>query len=282
MKKRFLLLLTAMLLFPILAGAQGHKPVIRFMPLIAEGIDYEEIRLIEGLIQSYLSDFGEVVNFFSPSHENILPDSPKDFEFLSSVPDYILSGSVYLERDNRIFTMEISTIATGETASYISVHKNTSELLLRARSLVEAAFPVRYLSAVEKNLMPEPLTERGIIGIWRGDPGIEMVRLQRSGQGVAIFSSGVRMDLRYAIEDNTLKIQQISPNNERFYHPLPFEIAKILSAEAEPISWELMLYEKGTTLRGIKRATDIRYEGIGVLEFLRGTVREVVWIKSAH
>ncbi|MDR2101393.1 MAG: hypothetical protein LBP43_02355 [Treponema sp.] len=256
--------------------------MIRFMPFIAEGVDYEEVRLIEGLIQSYLSDYGEVVNFFSPSHENILPGSPMDLDFLTAVPDYILSGSVYLERDNRIFTMEISTIATGETASYSSVHKNTSELLLRARSLVEAAFPLRYAPAAEKALIPERLTERGVTGIWRGDPGIEVVRLQRSGQGVAIFSSGIRMDLVYAIEDNTLKIRQISPNSERFYHPLPFEVAKSLSTEAEPMTWELMLYENGTTLRGLKRTTDIRYEGSRVLEFLPGTVREVVWIKSAH
>jgi hypothetical protein len=269
------------ILFLALVGAQETKPVIRFMPLIADGIAYEEVRLIETLIQSYLSDFGEVVNFFIPS-EDISPNFLDDFGFLTQVPNYILSGSVYLEQDNRIFTLEISTIETGETASYISIHRNTSDLILRARSLVETAFSSGYVPAAEKGMMPERLTEGGITGIWRGDPGIEMVRLQRNGLGVAIFSSGVRMDLVYVIEDNTLKIKQTSPNIERFYHPLPFEVAKLLRAEAEPMTWELMLYGNGTTMRGIKRTTGARYEGLTVPEFLPGILQEVVWTKSAR
>jgi hypothetical protein len=251
------------------------------MPLISDGIAYEEVRLIESLLQSYLSDFGEVVNFFVPSSGDI-SDFPKDFNFLTRVPNYILSGSVYLEQDNRIFTLEISAIETGETASYISVHKNTGELILRARSLVETVFSSEYVPATEKEMMPERLTEGAVTGTWRGDPGIEMVRLQRNGQGVAIFSSGVRMDLAYIIEDNTLKITQTSPNIERFYHPLPFEVAKALKDQAEPMTWELRLYGNGTALRGIKRTTSVRYEGNLVLEFLPGTVREVGWTKSAR
>jgi hypothetical protein len=287
MKKRFLPCFIAGILFPILAGAQEAKPVIRFMPLTADGISYEEIRLIETLIQSYLSDFGEVVNFFIPSSEDIArsraePNFMDDFNFLTQAPNYVLSGSVYLEQDNRIFTLEISTIETGETASYISVHRNTSDLILRARSLVETAFSSGYVPAAEKEMMPERLTESGITGTWRGDPGIEMIRLQRNGLGVAIFSSGARMDLVYAIEDNTLKIRQTSPNVERFYHPLPFEVAKLLRAEAEPMTWELMLYGNGTAMRGIKRTTGVRYEGLTVLEFLPGILREVVWTKSAR
>lgn len=271
-----------LILLPVFAFSQENRPVIRFMPFIADGIAYEEVRLIETLIQSYLSDFGEVVNFFALSPDDGAANSLADFDFLTRIPDYVLSGSVFLDRDSRIFTLEISTVSTGETASYVSVHKNISELVLRARSLVETAFPSGYAQAAENPGGPERITEGVITGIWRGDPGIEMIRLQRNGQGVAIFSSGVRMDLFYAIEDNTLKVRQISPNIERFYHPLPFEMAKRLSAEAEPITWELMLYGNGTTLRGVKRTTDIRYEGITVLEFLPGVLREVVWIKSAH
>ncbi|MDR2103892.1 MAG: hypothetical protein LBP42_07310 [Treponema sp.] len=284
MKKSFWIPLLALILFPILAGAQGTKPVIRFMPFISENIGYEEVRLIETLIQSYLSDFGEVVTFFALSPENIIPSSSQDFDLLTKVPDYIFSGSIRSDRETRIFSLELLTTGTGETVSYVSVHKNTSDLILKARSLVETAFNSGYVPAMgeEKPEPAEVLTENGIAGLWRGDPGIELIRLQRNGRGVAIFSSGARMDLAYSIEQNTLKLKQTSHNNERFYHPLPFEVAKALSTAAEPMAWELFLYEKGTTLRGIKRTTEVRYEGTAVLEFLPNTVREVVWTKSAH
>ncbi|MDR3138059.1 MAG: hypothetical protein LBT95_00120 [Treponema sp.] len=284
MKKKFWIPLLVSILFPILANAQETKPVIRFMPLITEGIGHEEARLIERLIQSYLSDFGEVVIFFALSPENITSGSSQDFDFLTQVPDYIFTGSIRSDRDKRIFSLELLTIGTGETSSYISIHKNTSDLILKARSLVEMAFSSEYIPATEREKPEdaENLTEKGIAGLWRGDPGIELIRLQRNGRGVALFSSGVRMDLSYSIEGNTLKIIQSSRNNERFYHPLPFEVAKELSAVAEPMTWELFLYEKGTTLRGIKRTTEVRHDGSAILEFLPNTVREVAWIKSAR
>jgi hypothetical protein len=280
MKKRCLFLFLAVLI-SFCAAAQESKPVISLTPFIAEDIDLDELRLIETLIQSYLSDFGEVIDTFirppGPGSQDVL-------DFPRRVPDYIFSGDIYSERDNRIFTLKLDITATGETVSHILVHKNTSELILKARSLVEAVFSPGYAPAAEGEITekPETLNEGIITGIWRGDPGIEMIRLQRSGRGVAIFSSGVRMDLAYFIDDNTLKIHQVSQNIERFYHPLPYEVAKQLSAEAEPISWELALYENGSSLRGIKRSTGVRYEGVTVLEILPGTVREVTWMKSAR
>lgn len=282
MKKRCLCLFLVILI-SFFAGAQENKPVISLMPFIAEGIDFEELRLIESLVQSYLSDFGEVVDTFIRPPET-MDSGPQDtIDFIPRIPDYVFSGSIYLEQDARIFTLELNTTATGERVSHILVHKTTSELILKARSLVEAVFSPEYAPAEgEKTERRETLTDGIIAGIWRGDPGIEMIRLQRSGRGVAIFSSGVRMDLVYLIDDNTLKIRQVSQNIERFYHPLPYEVAKKLSAEAEPITWELALYENGTILRGTKRSTGVRYEGITILEILPGTVQEVVWMKSVH
>jgi hypothetical protein len=111
---------------------------------------------------------------------------------------------------------------------------------------------------------------------------VELVRLQRGGAGIAILSSGAQMALEYTIEDNTLKVTQRSPNTERFYHPLPYGVAKQLAAQAEPMRWELLLYEGGTSLRGIKTATAVRYERDTIIELLPASAREAEWVKASH
>jgi hypothetical protein len=87
------------------------------------------------------------------------------------------------------------------------------------------------------------------------------------------------MELAYTIADNTLFIIQNSPNTERHYHPLPYPVARILAAGAEPMRWEFLLYDNGTSLKGIWIATTARYEGERVLELIPNSAREAGWTK---
>jgi hypothetical protein len=147
---------------------------------------------------------------------------------------------------------------------------------------VETVFTVPVEPADPHETPPEAVSEAKLLGTWRGDTGIELVRLQRDGAGMAILSSGAQMNLNYTIEGNTVRVIQTSPNMERFYHPLPFSIARELAAYAEPMVWVFSLYDNGTALRGIKTATSVRYEGNTVLEILPNTVKEAEWIKSSR
>jgi hypothetical protein len=155
---------------------------------------------------------------------------------------------------------------------------------LREGSLGEEPAP-GYTGPAEEFFPPDPLsvpvhlTEQSIAGSWRGDPGIKLVRLQRGGRGIAVFSSGAQMNLVYAIEDNTLKITQNSPNTERYYHPVPYEVAKRLKTEAAPMYWQFMLYNSGSVLRGFKVATAVRYQGETVLELLHNSARDAEWTR---
>jgi hypothetical protein len=90
------------------------------------------------------------------------------------------------------------------------------------------------------------------------------------------------MNLIYKIENNALRIFQISQNTERFYHPMPFNIARELSVRAEPWQYELFLYEDGATLRGIKIFTDVVYEDTRIIKLLPGSVREAEWTKTSR
>jgi hypothetical protein len=270
MKKGLLTLALSMVFFSFPLSAQNAKPLIQLMPLFSQGIGAEESRLIESLVQSYLSDFGEVISAAGSDPTVPEPDT--------RIPDYTFTGSIYLERDSLILMLEIGK-TTAESASFTMVSKSIGELALKARSLVEIAFLSEPERARLQASAPLDLKEVTVLGTWRGEPGIEMIRFQRMGRGIAVFSSGAQMALSWAIEDNILRARQISPNTERYYHPLPYEVAKQLTAEAEPMLWELRLYDNGNTLRGLKTFTGIRYEGTNVIELIPKEMLNVEWTR---
>ncbi|MDR0388662.1 MAG: hypothetical protein LBH73_01170, partial [Spirochaetaceae bacterium] len=165
---------------------------------------------------------------------------------------------------------------------FTSTHKTTSELALNTRSLVQLAMDSSRPGESEERAEAEnsePLSENLILGRWRGDAGIEMIRLQSEGRGLAIFSSGAQMNLRYEIRDNTLYVVQSSPNAERYYHPVPYGIARQLVALAEPMSWEFRLFGNGTALRGQKTATAVEYSGDTITNLYQERARPAEWTK---
>jgi hypothetical protein len=264
--------------------AENEKPVVLFFPLSVEGIGADEARFIENLMLGYINTLGETLippgYFTTAEYALSLPDE--------QIPDYTFSGRITRDKDSHILIIEVGTPGTGENISFSSVYKSAGEMILMVRSAVESAFMT---SRTEKTDITkgEPLSEGKIAGVWRGEPGIEMIRLQQEGRGVAVFSSGARMDLSYYIEDNALKIVQDSPNTERYYQRLedspgtvPYSVAKQLAREAEPMYWEFILQENGTALRGIKTATGVRYESENILEIIPGMKWETEWTRAGR
>jgi hypothetical protein len=297
MKKRLFIAGVLVFLLNVSLIADNERPVVLISSLVIKGLSAGETQLIENLIYSYANTLGEVL---TPG------EFSKDAEFVrfpldAPVPDYTFSGTITPDEDGHILVIEIGRPGTGEKNSFTSIHKSTGELILRVRSIVESAFSgrntaiVRAVNPGEPEKGPaartggEPLSEERITGIWQGDPGIEIVRLQRGGQGIAVFSSGARMHLSYSIEHNTLKVIQDSPNTERYYQRLgtspvtvPYTVARRLSQEAEPMRWEFFLEKNGTVLQGTKTATGVRYELETILEIIPGVVREVQWVRAGH
>ncbi|HCC37076.1 MAG TPA: hypothetical protein DEQ14_05400 [Treponema sp.] len=260
-------------------GAEEAKPFFKFNPFLADGISAEETHLIESLMQSYVSEMGEVTYYPQyPEQESAAP-LPAEIH----PPDYTISGHIRQENDGHFFLLEITNTKTGEVYSAGSVYKTTGELALKARSILETAFSDSMEPEASPAERPEWISENQIIGTWKGETGIEIIHLRRGGRGVAIFSSGAQMVLSYLIENNTLKVWQISPNSERFYYPLPQEAARQLAEGAEPMLWELSLFNGGTVLGGVKLATGVRMANNTVTELLPGgDVRKVRWTKTSH
>jgi hypothetical protein len=261
---------------PILVQAQV-KPLVRLMPLSFEGQHTEETQSIEDLIRSYIEDLGEI--------------NPEN-------PEYIFSGRIDSKEDYRVLSLEVLKRNSGETYLYAYTFKSFSELALKTRSLVSSVFssgmdPLRN-SPEASGFLPaaEALSVDALTGTWRSarrdPPGLgvpsvwlEMVRLERNGTGMALFSSGEVMRLGFRIESNTLRITQNSPNTERYYHPLPRNIARQLAEKAEPMRWELSLFEQGTILRGTVFFTGVSHNGETITEFnpLKG---ETEWTRSGR
>ncbi|MFP3043116.1 hypothetical protein LQZ19_14980 [Treponema primitia] len=266
--------------FPI--AAQDNKPIIRFIPFVIEGLGQEEAQFISTLIQSYVTDIGDMVQVYE-AEDATYSLSAQETSLQTDMgpgPDFILSGSITVDQETRILSLKIIKNLTGETVYHTSIYKTTTDLTLKVRSLVEAAFSMGFDGMFHEEVSQEILTESRILGTWRGDAGVELIRLQRGGTGLAILSSGVQMNLTYSIENNSLRITQTSPNSEWFYHPMPFDVASILKARAEPWRYELFLYDNGTVLRGLKTFTGVRYEANRVVELFPGSIQEAEWTKS--
>ena len=274
----------AFLVFLILAihtakGQEG-RPLIQLNPFSIDGIGTEESRLIVSLVRSYLSDIGNVVgNAVSdprPARDTGTPQPPQ------APADYTINGTIRMEQDGHVFSVEITNAKTGERHSVSSVYKNTGEIALKTRSFLESAFAAGGLEAEKTPYTnPERPNENTVAGTWKGEAGIEIIRLMLGGRGLAIFSSGAQMVLSYSIEGNTVKIWQISPNSERFYYPLPLEAARQLAQGAEPMTWEFLMYQGGAVLSGVRVSTAARISGGTVTGLLpNGDVRAVTWTKT--
>ncbi|MDR1420459.1 MAG: hypothetical protein LBI86_08810 [Treponema sp.] len=261
---------------PIL-GAQSGKPVIVVLPFSIEGISAGEGRLLQSLIRSYLSELGEVIDVSPEEGASPGTDAVTAGSGFSGRPDFTVSGSIRMEGDFRTLTIDTVSAATGETRTWSYSYKTTGELVLKARSVLETAF-IPPAAGQREPVPAENISENRIMGSWKGETGIETVRLYRGGRGMAVFSSGAQMALSYTIDNNSLMVRQVSPNSERYYYPLPYEDARTLSAGAEPMIWELRLYGRGSVLRGIKTVTGFHRNGDE--RELIPEIQDVEWTKG--
>jgi hypothetical protein len=260
-------------------AAEEEKLVLGVGEFTFAGLGQEEARVIEALLQSYLSNQGILIPAVASAEASADAEETEPLH----LPDYSLSFSVSQEEDSRILEMLVINVRTGETARYTGSYRNAGELALKARIMVEAVFaPAGTQGALESPAEPgaEPLTEQGIVGAWRGMQGIEIIRFFPRGRGIAFFSSGAQMELVWRIEENTLTISQASANTERYYHPAPYQAARRLAAEAEPMRWELSLYGGGILLRGFRRATEARSTDNDGWELIPAVTRECEWTRA--
>jgi hypothetical protein len=250
-------------------GAEEWKAGVLIHPLVRENVEIEESSFIESLLYSYIAAMNDIEVLLEEdgrAEQNVL---------------YELFGSLNNDGDSTIITLSVKNLASGEVVAYSSAHKNSSEMVLKLRSIVQSLF-IEPVLAVTANGPPsqveaEQVTLNAVAGLWRADNGIEMVNFQRDGTTIAFFSSGERMSLRFTIEDNVLKVIQNSPNRERYYQGLSNDIVRELTRNAQPLYFELQLFDNGLTLRGKRIETTATADPNGKIQLTHNTEHETEW-----
>jgi hypothetical protein len=246
--KKFGAAATIFLFLPFLILPQ-ERPRFRLYPFVIEGFNAEEAKTIESLFFSYVGDIGFIAGPEEPGLE------AGELSF-SRTPLYTVTGRLRQDEHSRFLDLEIIDENSGEHYFFSYPFKNSSELILKAHSALSRAF-----STDHKALEPigrEQISAEQVWGTWKSGGSIQIIRLEQNGTGMVLFSSGAVMRLRHTIENNTLIVVQNSPNDERFYHPLPRSVARELAEQAEPMRWELLLSDG--ELRGIVVFTEAVYE----------------------
>jgi hypothetical protein len=270
--KRMCAYIAFMIIALVHVGAQDEKPVLKIYPLEAEGTSLEDARLLESLIHAYFSKHKDIAIV-------LLSDAEVSEPVSAPTPNYFVKSRLRPDESGYIFEIIIDDNASRELSRQTVKYKSTKDIALNMPNIVNTAFEWR--GSMEKTLVApdteELVNSDKILGLWNGDKGIKLVRILPNGRAFAFFMSGANMMLSYKIENNKLIIMQVSPNNENFYYPLPLTIAKVLAKEAEPMRWELMLYENESLLKGDIIETTVESEDYEKIVIRHNTVREVEW-----
>ena len=289
MKRRVFIAVLLLFAGTLRVGADEKKTVVLLRPFIWENAGGSEFALIESLLFGYLSSINGLSVVREPDQDRTgagtdpenEPETAGDAAIMPDDIDFELSGSLANDGVNSSITLNVKNMRTDEVTAYTSVHKNSSELVLRLRSIAQTLFfePVPFLPGEDEGstIEAEPVTAASLAGLWRADSGIEMVNFQRDGSAIAFFSSGERMNLTYRIEGQRVQLTQNTPNRERYYFGLSYNVARELTRSAKPLRFELSLYDNGLVLRGKRIETVGEESKDGTVTLLHDAEREVEW-----
>ncbi|MDX9958902.1 MAG: hypothetical protein RBT68_10725 [Spirochaetia bacterium] len=95
-----------------------------------------------------------------------------------------------------------------------------------------------------------------VAGTWRGDRGLETVRLFPNGSGMAVLSGGGTMRLRVLVDGDSVVIAQDQANDAAMYRSanITFDIARKIASQARPMKWIFNLWSDGQKLEGMKES----------------------------
>lgn len=266
--KKFTAVLSIFLFSASFVPAQSV--LVRIVPFTVENIRADEGRLIESLVASYISDM-DGFTIFSGSAGEDAEKAPHDYD---------LSGLVAKEHENRVLTLTLRDMRRTEQKMQAYSYRSISELALNVRVIVEDFFPRPSRGRLRNSDEVLPIGRYAITGTWQGDNGVEMLRFFPTGRAFAIFSTGASMELTWVIEDRTLVITQASPNNYRYYYPVPESVARQIAQNAAPMVWKMFLYDKGGELRGTLESTDAEFdETNSVTRYIHGKIQKSRWRK---
>ena len=258
------------------APAQAPRlPVVRVDGLTGQALEASELRALERLISSYLSEQGSFRLVDEQSRGAALEEAELALALgtqtgaLPVAADFILSGSVDRVGEFLVLSLTMTRVRDGARIVVSETGAGANEIAMASRTLTQ-----RLLGAEQQGAAPAaPVVEESplmrsrpslamVAGSWRGDKGLETVRLYSNGTGLAVLAGGGTLRLRVRIEGDLVEVVQDQPNDPAMYRSAQwgFETARFIASRARPMRWAFSLSADGSALLGIKES--VAYDGV--------------------
>lgn len=310
--RRFMALALAVAL-GLPAFSQAQPPILRIAAFTGSGLSDSEVSTLERLVAScvvelrlfrVIDDAGRDMALAETETALSLGSATSGTTVLTA--DYILTGNIGKVGDVFVFTLDVTKVATGERISFSDTAHSLSDIVLRSRDLTRSLFgkkdgPAGTAAAspsvasatpaasdaggpaVEAFAIKKAPTLADIVGSWRGDKGLETVRVFRNGTGLAVLSGGGTLKVRVAIHGDTVEIAQDQPNDVAMYRSsaISLETARKITAQARPMRWIFNLSADGLTLQGSKESIAVSGSGADI-QVDNAYVRAASWTRLSR
>jgi hypothetical protein len=126
-------------------------------------------------------------------------------------------------------------------------------------------------------------TLRDLAGSWKGDTGLESIRIDEDGNALGHLGGWNLILLAVTIEKDRIIIRQDEPNSPKLYmNTYPYSLAAKISEIARPLQWTFTLSQDGNTLSGIEESTSFQIEQSEIVSWDDAATRTAVWIRASR
>jgi len=295
------------------AHSQTRQAVVRVSPFEGSGVGTSEASMLERLVVSYIVELETFRVVDTQGQEMALSETESALSLGSATTvalpltaDYIVSGTLGKLGDIYVVTLQNTKVATGEKRSVSDTSSTIGDLVIRSRSLTRTLFGKQETSAsttgtasmnpasdaFTDTVTPSSVQEHQYVsnpaitdltGTWRGDKGLETVRIFANSTGIAVLSGGGTLKIRVAISGNIVEIVQDQPNDVAMYRAtsVSLEMARKIAAQARPMRWIFNLSTSKDVLSGTKESISISGSG-SKLVVDNSYVRESSWTRISR
>jgi hypothetical protein len=302
--RKTFVLLAAFILIGIGLSAQNSSKVVKIDKILGSAMSENEFSILEDMIASYVIEMKTFKVIDSRGTERALQElenalsSNTDTGNRTVQPlsaDYILSGKIGKIGEVYVFTLENTKVNTGEKMTVTENCASVNDIVLKARSLTLRLFdreapasekiqpenPGRDAESASASQVRAVLDISMIVGSWKGDKGLETVRIFRDGKGIATLSGGSTLKIASGVENGRFVIKQDQPNSPTLYSSpnISYQMARQIAEKARPMSWVFALSPDQKTLSGTKESVGVQVDSGGKIFVDNTYTREAEWTR---
>lgn len=293
MKRTCYLLLFVAISIASFVFAQQQQFVIKIAKFTSDILSNEELTTLEKIVASYVAELGQFRIIDSRGQEIALTEIENSLAMGNTAQPQILSAhyaiTMHIGKINQSFAIAIDIIktATGEKRTKTEIVSSLNEILIAIRPMlyslmgIQTVSPAQSLQTESGEYKFKPvLVVADLVGVWKGDRGVETVRLYGDNTGIVVLTNGNTFKVKYQIIKDTLIVEQNQKNFPEMYVTpnITLATAAIIAQRARPQKWIFKLSDSGLMLIGIKES--IYVTGSGTSITVDNTyVREAIWNK---